>query len=114
MRSVLDGHIYLSRQLAGSGHYPAIDIDKSISRVMINVVNEQQVLYANYFKNLYSMYSQNKDIVNVGMYHHGADKVLDEAIKYKDSLERFLRQSVNESYDMNTSVRQLFDIFVKA
>ncbi len=113
VRSVLDGHIFLSRQLAGSGHYPAIDIDKSISRVMINVVDEQQNLYANYFKKLYSLYSQNKDIVNVGMYHHGADKILDEAIKYKDSLEIFLRQNINESLDMNTSVQQLFDIFAK-
>jgi len=111
VKSVLDGHIFLSHQLAGAGHYPAIDIDKSISRVMTAIVPNPQLICAHHFKKLYSAYMQNKDLINVGMYQHGSDKSLDEAITYKDQLENFLRQSINESYDMQTSVNQLFGIF---
>lgn len=110
-KSVLDGHIYLSHQLAGAGHYPAIDIDKSISRVMNAVISEKQMACANQFKKLYSAYAQNKDLINVGMYHHGTDKNLDDAIKLKDKMENYLRQSVNESYHIQDSTEQLYAIF---
>jgi flagellum-specific ATP synthase len=111
MRSLLDGHIFLSRHLADRGHYPAIDIEKSISRVMASVVSEKQLQDTNRFKKLYSSYTQNRDLINVGMYQHGTDKIVDEAIKVKDQLEKFLIQHVNEPADMNASVNQLGSIF---
>lgn len=110
-RSILDGHIFLSRDLADAGHYPAIDIEHSISRVMPAVVTEDQVQYANVFKRIHSAYTKNADIINVGMYQNGADKIIDEAILYKDKMRHFLCQSMNESADMQNSLEKLFTLF---
>lgn len=107
-RSILDGHIFLSRQLADSGHYPAIDIEHSISRVMPAVVSEDQLRVANLFKKMYSAYTKNRDIINVGMYQSGADKTIDEAIHHKDKMEKFLRQKMNESANMQDSLEMMF------
>lgn len=112
-RSILDGHIFLSRSLADSGHYPAIDIEKSISRVMPAVVNEGQINEAMKFKRLYSAYSKNREIINVGMYQHGADPVIDEAIKNKDAMEKFLRQGMNEASEFEDGVNQLANLLVR-
>ena len=106
-RSLLDGHIFLSRHLADAGHYPAIDIERSISRVMTAVIDAEHQSLANTFKKLYSSYVKNKDLVNIGMYQHGADKTLDEAIKRFGEMEKFLRQGTNECADMQTSLAQL-------
>jgi flagellum-specific ATP synthase len=113
MRSLLDGHIFLSRHFADRGHYPAIDIEKSISRVMPSVVSDKQLENANHFKKIYATYMQNRDLINVGMYQHGTDKVVDEAIKNKDQLEKFLCQGINEPAGMMESVNQLKNIFVQ-
>jgi flagellum-specific ATP synthase len=113
VRSLLDGHIFLSRQLADSGHYPAIDIERSISRVMSTVVGDEQIIYSTEFKKLYSAYMQNRELINVGMYQAGADRVVDEAIRCKDELKHFLMQGVNESASMEDSLTQLKGIFVK-
>lgn len=110
-RSVLDGHIFLSRQLADAGHYPAIDIEKSISRVMTSIVSENQLTLTNKFKRLYSTYLRNSDVVNVGMYQHGSDKTLDDAIKYKTAMFNFLQQGINEPANMTDSLTQLSTIF---
>jgi len=110
-RSVLDGHIVLSRQLADAGHYPAIDVEKSISRVMPAVVADNQLAYSHKFKKLYSAYHQNKDLINVGMYQHGVNKVIDEAIYLKDNFDRFLIQGINECCDMKSSLDLLSKVF---
>lgn len=110
-RSLLDGHIFLARHLADAGHYPAIDIEKSISRVMSAVVTDEQLFSANKFKKIYSAYSQNKELVNVGMYQHGSDSIIDEAIREREPIEKFLKQDVNESSDMNDSINKLYAIF---
>lgn len=112
-RSVLDGHIFLSRPLADAGHYPAIDVGKSISRVMNSVITDEQLNYSTKFKKLYSAYAQNRDLVNVGMYQHGSDKLIDESIKYKDQMENFLKQQVNESSSHENSVMELINIFAQ-
>lgn len=111
VRSVLDGHIILSQQLADSGHYPAIDIEKSISRVMTAVVDKKQIKYANQFKKLYSAYTQNRDLINVGMYQQGTDATLDEAIRNKDQLEAFLQQAMDECCNMQESLNKLYGLF---
>lgn len=110
-RSVLDGHITLSRQLADAAHYPAIDIEKSISRTMTSVVKEKQLALARRFKKMYSAYNQNRDLINVGMYQHGTNKIIDEAIHYKLPMEKFLVQGMNEHCDMKLSIEQLNAIF---
>lgn len=112
-RSILDGHIFLSRSLADSGHYPAIDIEKSISRVMPAVVSEKQVQDSMRFKRLYGAYQKNKDIINVGMYQHGADKTIDEALYFKDSMEKYLKQGMNESSEIRQSITELASLFVR-
>jgi len=111
VRSVLDGHIYLSRKLAEAGSYPAIDIERSISRLMPTVVKGEQVQKALKFKQLYSAYMQNKDLINVGMYQPGSDKVVDEAIKYKNKMMEFMTQSSDQSVDMELSIETLENIF---
>lgn len=110
-RSILDGHIFLSRDLADAGHYPAIDIEKSVSRIMTSVVDDAQINSATKFKKLYSAYMKNREIINVGMYQAGADKVIDEAIANKDAMDQFLKQGMHECADMPKSLNYLFSIF---
>jgi len=113
-RSILDGHIVLSRPLAESGHYPAIDIEYSISRVMPSIVTDAQLHLAQRFKRLYSAYSKNKDLINIGMYQHGADKLIDEAMRHKDNMESFLKQGMNESANMHESLALLNHLLTNA
>ena len=100
-RAILDGHIVLSRDLADSGHYPAIDIEKSISRVMPQVVSESHMQQARVLKQVYSMYQQNKDMITLGAYQKGSDQMLDQAINMMPSVNAFLQQGMRDviSYD---------------
>ena len=96
-RAILDGHIVLSRRLAEAGHYPAIDIEASISRVMNSVVGPDQIEMARRFKALYSSYSRNRDLIAVGAYVPGADRQLDAAIEAYPRIEAFLQQAMNDA-----------------
>lgn len=100
-RAILDGHIVLSRDLADSGHYPAIDIEKSISRVMPQVVSEVHMQQARVLKQVYSMYQQNKDMITLGAYQKGTDQMLDQAINMMPRVNAFLQQGMRDviSYD---------------
>ena len=93
-RAILDGHIVLSRELADSGHYPAIDIEKSISRVMPQVVSEAHMQQARVLKQVYSLYQQNKDLITLGAYQKGADPILDKSISMMPSVNGFLQQTM--------------------
>ena len=106
-RGVLDGHIVLSRSLAESGHYPAIDIEASISRVMPDIVDEKQIQLANNLRRLYSLYQQNKDLINVGAYQAGSDPRIDNAIEKQPEILEFLQQSMNEAVDIERSFSDL-------
>ena len=106
-RGVLDGHIVLSRSLAESGHYPAIDIEASISRVMPDIVDEKQIKLANNLRRLYSLYQQNKDLINVGAYQAGSDPRIDKAIEKQPEILEFLQQSMNEAVDIECSFSDL-------
>ena len=106
-RGVLDGHIVLSRSLAESGHYPAIDIEASISRVMPDIVDEKQIKLANNLRRLYSLYQQNKDLINVGAYQTGSDPRIDNAIEKQPEILEFLQQSMNEAVDIERSFNDL-------
>ena len=106
-RSVLDGHITLSRDLAEVGHYPAIDIEKSISRIMNNIVNKQHIAAAQKFRATYSKYEENRDVVQLGIYKKGADQDLDKAIDMRPSLMRFLAQDVDDRSEFGQSIQEL-------
>lgn len=109
-RAILDGHIVLSRRVAESGRYPAIDIEASISRVMTSITTKDQQSLAREFKQLYSLYQQNRDLVTVGAYTPGADRRLDEAINMNPRLEGFLQQDMNQAFSLAQSVREMSDL----
>jgi len=106
-RAILDGHIVLSRTLAESGHYPAIDIEASISRAMASLVNDAQFDMVRQFKQMLSRYQRNRDLINVGAYAQGRDPLLDRSIALYPRIEAFLQQRMNERCDHATSVAQL-------
>ncbi len=106
-RAILDGHVVLSSELAEAGHYPAIDIEASISRVMVDVVAPEHDQVARRFKQIYSTYRQNKDLINVGAYRAGSDPKIDEAILMYPQLTRFLQQHMHEQVTWNDSLAGL-------
>lgn len=106
-RAILDGHIVLSRSLAEEGVYPAIDIEASISRVMPNVVSEQQLADAQRFKKLLAQYRANRDLISIGAYAKGSDPILDEAIARYPSLIEFITQKITEGAEMDGSLLHL-------
>ena len=100
-RAILDGHIVLSRELADSGHYPAIDIEASISRVMPQVVSEEHMKQAVQVRKWYSNYRRNRDLIAIGAYSRGSDPAIDQAIAMHPRVEKFLQQPMRKvvSYD---------------
>lgn len=109
-RAILDGHVVLSRALAESGHYPAIDIEASISRAMTEITSPEQQQHSRSFKRLYSTYERSRDLIAVGAYSPGHDARLDEAVSMNPALTQFLQQNMNESVTMNSSLQELNDI----
>jgi flagellum-specific ATP synthase len=95
-RAILDGHVVLSRRLAESGHYPAIDIEASISRAMTSLIDDAQYGRVRNFKQLLSSYQRNRDLISVGAYAAGSDPMLDRAIKLYPQMENFLQQDIME------------------
>ena len=112
-RAILDGHIVLTRTLADQGHYPAIDIESSISRVLTNLIEPSQFEQVRHFKALYSRYQRNRDLVSVGAYVAGTDSNLDQALALYPRMEIFLQQSMFERTTYANSVAGLYDVFTK-
>ncbi|HUW27679.1 MAG TPA: flagellar protein export ATPase FliI [Sulfuriferula sp.] len=110
-RAILDGHIVLSRTLAEGGHYPAIDIEQSISRAMHTITAPQHQQLTRRLKQLYSRYERNRDLVSVGAYTAGTDPVLDEAIALHPRIESFLQQNIPERAGITESLGQLSALF---
>jgi flagellum-specific ATP synthase len=106
-RGILDGHIVLSRDLAESGHYPAIDIEASVSRVMTDIADPGHLDMARRLRRTYSAYRQNRDLISIGAYQKGADPRVDEAIAMYPPITEFLQQRIDEAVDFKTSLRQL-------
>lgn len=109
-RAILDGHIVLSRDLAESGHYPAIDIEASISRAMTEITDKKHQQVANRFKKIYSVYQQNRDLISVGAYQPGSDAAIDEAINVNDSIMQFLQQDMYEPINLEKSLEDLMSL----
>ncbi|MDD2700488.1 MAG: flagellar protein export ATPase FliI [Sideroxydans sp.] len=110
-RAILDGHIVLSRRLAEAGHYPAIDIEASISRAMNHLVSNEHFAQVQQFKRLYAHYQRNHDLVSVGAYVPGSDPLLDEAIARYPAMERFLKQGMYEAEAYSSSQAQFATVF---
>ncbi|QCZ94257.1 flagellar protein export ATPase FliI [Salinimonas iocasae] len=96
-RAILDGHVVLSRKLADSGHYPAIDIEASISRVMPMVVSEEHQTQARRIRQVYSTYKQNQDLIAIGAYARGSDPRIDLAIRAEPAINAFLQQGMKQT-----------------
>ena len=103
-RAVLDGHIVLSRSLAESGHFPAIDVEQSASRVMHNVVSKEHFAAARRFRAINSRYEKGRDLIQIGAYASGSDPGLDEAVRLHQSMTSFLQQDMFVSATLGGSV----------
>jgi flagellum-specific ATP synthase len=110
-RAILDGHIVLSRRLADAGHYPAIDIEQSISRLANTLLTAEQQELARRFKQLYARYQRATDLLAVGAYVAGSDPLLDRAIVLYPRLEAFLQQRIEERADMASSQAAIAQLF---
>ncbi|QSX36074.1 flagellar protein export ATPase FliI [Shewanella sedimentimangrovi] len=106
-RAILDGHIVLSRALADSGHYPAIDIEASISRVAPMVISDLHLECMRKVKQVYSLYQQNKDLISIGAYAQGSDPRIDNAIRLQPVMNAFLRQTMRDAISFADSEMML-------
>jgi flagellum-specific ATP synthase len=111
VRSILDGHINLSRDLAVQNHYPAIDVLGSISRVMADVVSDQHKQNANQLKEILATYRKAEDLINIGAYVSGSNVKIDYAIEMIDRINAYLRQEIDETVVINDSITQLDELF---
>lgn len=109
-RAILDGHVVLSRSLAESGHYPAIDIEASISRVMPSITSAPHQEAARRFKRLYSTYHQHADLISVGAYTPGSNPRVDEAVTIHPRLQEFLQQEMNTPCPLKMSEEELLKL----
>lgn len=110
-RGILDGHIVLSRNLAHTNHYPAIDVLASISRLMNDIITTEHKKLSSRVKNILSAYRGAEDLINIGAYVQGNNPHIDEAIQYIDEIKNFLRQDVNEKVEFEEALIKLKDIF---
>lgn len=110
-RAILDGHIVLNRTLAESGHYPAIDIEQSISRAMHGITSPEHQRLSRKLKQLYSRYERSRDLINVGAYSAGSDPILDEAIRKYPEIQAFLQQEISEKSSITESLAGLSALF---
>ena len=109
-RSILDGHIMLSRKLGHKNHYPAIDVLQSISRVMSQIVTKEHKKAAGQLKNILASYNEAEDLINIGAYKSGTNKNIDYAISKIDSVNEFLRQGTEEKFEFEDEMEMLRQI----
>lgn len=109
-RSILDGHIVLSRDLAHKNHYPAIDVLESISRVMNSIATKEHKTAAGFIRNLLATYKKNEDLINIGAYAKGSDPLCDKAITLKDKIDNFLIQEVDDKASYDVTINELMQI----
>ncbi|MBI3540904.1 MAG: flagellar protein export ATPase FliI [Deltaproteobacteria bacterium] len=110
-RSILDGHIVLSRDLANRGHYPAIDVSESISRVMSTIVDAEHLEAARKLREVVAAYEKERDLIMIGAYEAGSDPRVDYAIEKIEEVNAFLKQGIDDRIDFDEAVAQLKGIF---
>lgn len=110
VRGIIDGHIVLSRSLANKNHFPAIDVNASISRLMSSIVSDEHKKQAYKIRDLLALYYQNYDLISVGAYKPGLNQRLDEAVKKIDAINDFLMQQVDEKFDYEETLNLMSQI----
>ena len=110
VRGILDGHIVLSRQLANSNHYPAIDVSASISRLMNEIVSPEHRQLASRIRDIMSTYEKNADLVAIGAYKPGSNRKQDFALSKIDAVNSFLTQDVNEAFSYEECLKRMQEI----
>ena len=109
-RSLLDGHVVLSRKLAERGHYPAVDILQSVSRLMPAVVSKEHLLAAQKLKEIYAIYIDAEDLINIGAFSSGSNRRIDGAVALIDRINNFLIQAIRERTSFEETVKRLTEI----
>jgi flagellum-specific ATP synthase len=113
-RGILDGHIVLSRELAESGHYPAIDVERSISRVMTSVATREHQVAARRVRQLLSRVNKARDLIQIGAYAPGHDAELDLAVRLQPQMAALLQQDMHDAAPLEASRKQLQQLFAQA
>ena len=111
VRSILDGHVILSREVAARGHYPAIDVLNSISRVMSGVVTREHRLAAANLREVLATYEKNKDLILIGAYQKGSDPRVDHALRMLDRANDFLKQETHVVAPIAETIQALEKLF---
>jgi FliI/YscN family ATPase len=111
VKGITDGHLWLSRSLANRGHFPAIDVIQSISRVRSDVIDKEQVRAARRVLALLAIYSEIEDLVNIGAYVQGANPEFDLAVQARPKIVQYLQQEPNAPSDLQMATKQLFELF---
>ncbi|WP_420537002.1 flagellar protein export ATPase FliI [Garciella nitratireducens] len=111
VRGILDGHIVLSRRLAGQNHFPAIDIGASISRLAKEIIPAEQDEYSGQMRDILATYEKSEDLINIGAYTKGSNAEIDRALELYQPIKNFLKQGVNEKVDYDTTLEQMKKIF---
>ncbi len=111
VRSILDGHIVLSRDLAAKNYYPAIDVLHSSSRVMKKLVDEDHLKLSGKIREILAVYSEHEDLINIGAYKHGANAKIDMALKYIGPVNAFLGQGMEEKSTLNQTMEDMEKLF---
>jgi flagellum-specific ATP synthase len=107
VRGILDGHIVLDRKIAQKGHFPAIDVLASVSRVMNEICTERHLEAARQVKRHLATFREAEDLINIGAYKPGTNREIDAAIRYKDIIRDFTAQGTHEPSDLNTTIQAL-------
>ena len=107
VRGILDGHIVLSRKLANENHFPAIDVNASISRLMVNIVPEEHKNLAAQMRDILSIYSKNEDLISIGAYKAGTNPKLDFAISKIDAVNDYLMQKIEASFSLEEDIKTM-------
>jgi flagellum-specific ATP synthase len=112
VRGILDGHIILSRKIAAKNHFPAIDIQSSVSRIMKEIVTEEHYEIAGKLKENLAVYSDSEDLINIGAYIKGSNPIIDKAIDLNRPINEFLKQGVNERYSYEETLKALKNLMI--
>jgi flagellum-specific ATP synthase len=110
-RAILDGHIVLSRRIAESGHYPAIDVEASVSRVMNEIATRGQMTLARRLRQVMATYNQSRDLVTLGAWRPGANPQLDQAVALWPAVQKYLDQDLSERSTFDASLAELAGLF---
>jgi flagellum-specific ATP synthase len=107
MRGLLDGHVWLSRKIASRGHYPAIDVLSSISRLMKDITTPQHQAATLTIRQLLAAYAEHEDLLSIGAYRRGSNRTVDVAVEMRDAIDSHLRQAIDSALPYEVSVEQL-------